>query len=305
MVSAPLLEFVGVGFAYHPKHPVLTGVTLRIEAGQRLAVVGPNGGGKTTLFRLAAGALRPASGQIAVTGSPVRHSRAGLRALRQQVQLVLQDPDDQLFSANVWQDVSFGPVNLGLPAEQVRRRCDAALAALGVSAIADRPTHLLSYGQRKRVAIAGAVAMRPRLLILDEPTAGLDPAGVETLLQTLHDLYAAGTTVVLSTHDVDLAFRWADAVAVVSGGGVRTVPTADGLADGPLLAAAHLAPAWAPLVHRLLDRIPDLAGARPHAAAELAALLDNTAPGGRPPQGTGAHRDHRNGDDACGAVAAP
>ncbi len=276
-MSAPLLEFDDVSFAYQPRRPILARVDLRVDPGQRLAVLGPNGGGKTTLFRLAAGALRPAGGQVAVGGIPVRYTRAGLRELRQQVQLVVQDPDDQLFSANVRQDVSFGPVNLGLPAEQVRRRCDAALAALGVSAIAERPTHLLSYGQRKRVAIAGAVAMHPRLLILDEPTAGLDPAGVEALLRTLDDLHTAGTTVVLSTHDVDLAFRWADAVAVVSGGGVRTVATVDGLADPALLAAAHLAPAWAPLVHRLLDRIPALAGARPRGVVELAALLNDAA----------------------------
>lgn len=274
-MNASLLEFDEVGFAYQPGRSILAGVNLRIDPGQRLAVLGPNGGGKTTLFRLAAGALRPATGQIAVAGTRVRHTRAGLRELRQQVQLVVQDPDDQLFSANVWQDVSFGPVNLGLSATQVRRRCDAALAALGVSALAERPTHLLSYGQRKRVAIAGAVAMHPRLLILDEPTAGLDPAGVEALLRTLDDLHTAGTTVVLSTHDVDLAFRWADAVAVVSSGGVRTVATADGLADGGLLAAADLVPAWAPLVHRLLDRIPELAGARPRAVTELAALLND------------------------------
>ncbi|WP_025617328.1 energy-coupling factor ABC transporter ATP-binding protein [Salinispora cortesiana] len=277
-MSAPLLEFAEVGFAYQPGQPILTGVNLRIDPGQRLAVLGPNGGGKTTLFRLAAGARRPAAGRISVAGTRARYTRAGLRELRQQVQLVVQDPDDQLFSANVRQDVSFGPVNLGLPAEQVRRRCEAALAALGVSGLADRPTHLLSYGQRKRVAIAGAVAMHPRLLILDEPTAGLDPAGVEALLSTLHDLHTAGTTVVLSTHDVDLAFRWADAVAVVSGGRVRTVATADGLADPALLAAAHLVPAWAPLVHQLLDQIPELAGARPRAVTELAALLHDAAP---------------------------
>lgn len=277
-MTGPLLELSDVHFAYQPERPVLTGVSLRVEAGRRLAVVGPNGGGKTTLFRLAAGSLAPGSGHVAVAGTRVRHTRSGLRAVRQQVQLVLQDPDDQLFSASVRQDVSFGPVNLGLPAEQVRRRCDEALAALGVTAVADRPTHLLSYGQRKRVAIAGAVAMRPRLLILDEPTAGLDPAGVEALLRTLDDLHATGTTVVLSTHDVDLAFRWADTVVVVAGGGVRSMPAATGLADERLLAAAHLVPAWAPLVHRLLDRVPELAGARPRSPAELAALLGREEP---------------------------
>ncbi|MET7747521.1 ATP-binding cassette domain-containing protein [Micromonospora sp. NPDC005367] len=280
MVSDPLLEFSAVHFAYQPQRPVLTGADLRVTAGQRLAVVGPNGGGKTTLFRLAAGSLTPGAGHVAIAGIRVRHDRTGLRAVRQQVQLVLQDPDDQLFSASVRQDVSFGPVNLGLAPEEIRRRCDEALAALGVTALAERPTHLLSYGQRKRVAIAGAVAMRPRLLILDEPTAGLDPAGVEALLRTLDDLHAGGTTVVLSTHDVDLAFRWANAVAVVAGGGVRMMPAAEALADTGLLAAADLLPAWAPLVHQVLDRIPGLAGARPGSAADLAALLTAEARAG-------------------------
>ncbi|NJP35097.1 ATP-binding cassette domain-containing protein [Micromonospora sp. HSS6-12] len=114
-MTGPLLELSDVHFAYQPERPVLTGVSLRVEAGRRLAVVGPNGGGKTTLFRLAAGSLTPGSGHVAAAGARVRHTRAGLRALRQQVQLVLQDPDDQLFSASVRQDVSFGPVNLGLP----------------------------------------------------------------------------------------------------------------------------------------------------------------------------------------------
>ncbi|SCL25592.1 cobalt/nickel transport system ATP-binding protein [Micromonospora pallida] len=275
-MTGPLLRMSGVDFAYQPRQPVLTGVELAVLPGQRLAVVGPNGGGKTTLFRLAVGALSPDAGLIEVAGSPVRRTRAGLLELRQRVQLVLQDPDDQLFSASVRQDVSFGPVNLGLPAEQVRQRCDEALAALQVTALADRPTHLLSYGQRKRVAIAGAVALRPELLILDEPTAGLDPAGVEALLRTLDDLHADGTTIMVSTHDVDLAFRWADEVVVVAGGGVRRVPTTEALADPELLTAARLTPAWAPLVHRLIDRLPELSGARPRSAAELAALLTTT-----------------------------
>ncbi|MCX4388095.1 ATP-binding cassette domain-containing protein [Micromonospora peucetia] len=269
-----LLRLSGVEFAYEPARPVLTDVTVDVETGRRLAVLGPNGGGKTTLFRLAVGALAPQAGHVEVAGKPVRRTRAGLLALRQRVQLVLQDPDDQLFSASVRQDVSFGPLNLGLSDTQVRQRCDEALTALGINALAERPPHLLSYGQRKRVAIAGAVALRPQLLILDEPTAGLDPAGVEALLHTLDDMQTTGTTVMMSTHDVNLAFRWADTVVVVSGGGARTMPVAEALADAALLAGAQLAPAWAPLVHRLLDRLPGLDGARPRSATELAALLD-------------------------------
>jgi cobalt/nickel transport system ATP-binding protein len=260
----PVLAASGLCFAYEPDRPVLAGADLSLNAGRRVAVLGPNGGGKTTLFRLLVGALEPGAGQVLLDGSPVRRTRRGLTALREQVQLVLQDPDDQLFAASVAQDVSFGPVNMGLPAGEVTRRVDEALAALGIGELADRPTHLLSFGQKKRTAIAGAVAMRPRLLVLDEPTAGLDPAGVEELLVTLAALHATGTTPVLSTHDVDLAYRWADEVAVVAGGVVHTGPTDAVLGDADLLRSARLGPAWAPAVHRLLG-----SGARPRTASEL------------------------------------
>jgi cobalt/nickel transport system ATP-binding protein len=267
----PVLAASGLAFSFEPDRPVLTGADLALYAGRRVAVLGPNGGGKTTLFRLLVGALEPSAGQVLLDGEPVRRTRRGRTALRRQVQLVLQDPDDQLFAASVAQDVSFGPVNMGLPAAEVTRRVEEALAALGIAELADRPTHLLSFGQKKRTAIAGAVAMRPRLLVLDEPTAGLDPTGVEELLATLAGLDAAGTTAVLSTHDVDLAHRWADDVAVVAGGVVRTGPADAVLADVDLLCSARLGPAWAPAVHHLLDRAGSTA--RPRTAAQLHALL--------------------------------
>jgi cobalt/nickel transport system ATP-binding protein len=270
-LNARLLEVSELSFEYEPGRPVLRQVNLTVEAGQRMAVVGPNGGGKTTLFRLVVGAIAPSGGQILLTGEPVRRTRRGLLNLRQQVQLVLQDPDDQLFAASVWQDVSFGPVNLGLETTVVRQRVAAALEALGITDLADRPTHLLSFGQRKRAAIAGAVAMRPRLLILDEPTAGLDPAGVEALLNTLDQLHRSGTTVLLSTHDVDLAYRWATQVAVVADNTIQQAPAGQALTDTTLLARANLTAAWAPLVSQLLARagIPGVATT----PAQLAQLL--------------------------------
>ncbi|CAM5385627.1 ABC transporter ATP-binding protein OS=Streptomyces griseomycini OX=66895 GN=FHS37_002598 PE=3 SV=1 [Streptomyces griseomycini] len=194
---------------------MLTDLDFEVREGRALALLGRNGSGKTTLMRLLSGGLRPDGGELTVEGRAVRYDRKGLTALRTTVQLVVQDPDDQLFAASVGQDVWFGPLNLGLSDTEVRARVAEALAALDITALADRPTHLLSYGQRKRTAIAGAIAMRPRVLILDEPTAGLDPDGQERLLTTLDGLRANGTTVVMATHDVDLALRWADDAALL------------------------------------------------------------------------------------------
>ncbi|MEJ8278553.1 energy-coupling factor ABC transporter ATP-binding protein [Pseudonocardia spirodelae] len=276
MSAAPVLEARGLRFAYPDGPAVLDGADLAVAPGRRLAVLGPNGGGKTTLFRLLLGLLAPAAGEVLLDGEPVRRTRRGLVRLREAAQLVLQDPDDQLFSADVAQDVSFGPLNLGLPGPEVDARVRDALAAVGISGLADRPTHRLSFGQRKRVAIAGALAVRPRVLVLDEPTAGLDPAGVEELVAVLADLHAAGTAVVLSTHDVDLAHRWADDVAVVAGGRVRRGPADRVLDDAELLAGARLGPAWAPAVARLLA-LAGHDGAAPRTAAELHGLLTGLA----------------------------
>lgn len=274
-MSPPVLEGRGLVFGYRDGPPVLDGADLAVRTDRRLAVLGPNGGGKTTLFRLLLGLLVPRRGQVLLDGAPLDRGRRGLARLRAGAQLVLQDPDDQLFAADVAQDVSFGPLNLGLDPAEVDRRVAEALAAVGVADLAGRPTHLLSFGQRKRVAIAGALAVRPRLLVLDEPTAGLDPAGVEELVATLDRLHEGGTAVVLSTHDVDLAHRWADDVAVVAGGRVRSGSAAALLGDPDLLAAARLGPAWAPAVARLLGELGH-PGPPPRTAAELHALLATT-----------------------------
>ncbi|MEU2544335.1 ATP-binding cassette domain-containing protein [Streptomyces roseolus] len=272
----PVVELAGAGFAYEDGPPVLTDVGFAVHEGRAVALLGRNGGGKTTLLRLLSGGLRCGSGALLLDGAEVAYDRKGLTRLRTSVQLVVQDPDDQLFAASVAQDVSFGPMNLGLPEDEVRLRVAEALEALDITALADRPTHLLSYGQRKRAAIAGAVAMRPRVLIMDEPTAGLDPHGQERLLETLGRLRAAGTTVVMATHDVDLALRWADEAAVLSPAGLRTGPAAELLADEALLDAARLRRPWAVSVGRLLRArglLPEGVPA-PRTAEELDALLD-------------------------------
>ena len=219
---------------------VLRGLDLTVPAGSRVALLGANGSGKTTLLRTLAGAHRPSAGQVLLDGEPVRFDRAGLREHRRRVQLVLQDPDDQLFSADVRQDVSFGPLNLGLSEEQAAEATDAAIAAMGIEHLADRPTHQLSYGERKRAVIAGALAMNVDVLLLDEPTAGLDPAGVEALLQTLVQINERGTTLVFSTHEVDNALAFATHAAVMTEGKLRQGGLVEVLSDADLLAAARL-----------------------------------------------------------------
>ncbi|MDH6540505.1 ATP-binding cassette domain-containing protein [Streptomyces sp. SPB4] len=264
-----VVELAGAGYAYEDGPDVLSGVDFGIEGGRALVLLGRNGSGKTTLMRLLSGGLRPGTGELRLDGARVAYDRAGLTRLRTSVQLVVQDPDDQLFAASVEQDVSFGPMNLGLAEAEVRARVDAALAALDITALRDRPTHLLSYGQRKRAAIAGAVAMAPRVLILDEPTAGLDPDGQERLLDVLAGLRSDGTTVVMATHDVDLAVRWADDAAVLTPSGIRTGPAHALLSDPELLASAGLRQAWSPAVTAFL---------------RARGLLSEHAPGPRTPE---------------------
>lgn len=230
--------------AYPGAAPVLNGATCQLNRGVRLALLGANGSGKTTLLRCLSGAHRPESGQIVLAGQPLQHSKHGLRDHRRRVQLVLQDPDDQLFSADVTQDVAFGPLNLGLDETQVRERVAEALELLGVTHLAERPTHQLSYGERKRVTIAGAVAMRPEVLLLDEPTAGLDPAGVAETRAALDRLSSQGTTIALATHDVDFALDWADEVAVVCEAKVSQGSPSEILTNSELLSRAHLRQPW-------------------------------------------------------------
>ncbi|MFE5399135.1 ATP-binding cassette domain-containing protein [Streptomyces sp. NPDC056568] len=274
--APPPVALRGASFAYEEGPDVLSGLDFEVREGRALALLGRNGSGKTTLMRLLSGGLRPDTGTLTVDGEPVAYDRKGLTRLRTTVQLVVQDPDDQLFAASVGQDVSFGPLNLGLSDAEVRSRVEEALAALDIAALADRPTHLLSYGQRKRTAIAGAVAMRPRVLILDEPTAGLDPDGQERLLATLDGLRAGGTTVVMATHDVDLALRWSDDAALLTPDGVHTGPTARTLARAELLGRAGLRLPWGVAVARVLRArglLTDSA-AGPRTPEELAALAD-------------------------------
>jgi len=221
----------------------LDGLSLSVAAGESLAILGPNGAGKSTLLLHLNGTLRPQAGQVELMGAPAGYTRKALTDWRRRVGLVLQDADDQLFAATVFEDVSFGPLNLGLSDAEARERVEEALAALSISDLRDRPTHMLSGGQKRRVAIAGAVAMRPEVLLLDEPTAGLDEAGSEQLLTLLRGLLARGMTLVFSTHDVELAAQLASRVALFRAGQVAAEGDAVAvLADRAALAEVGLRP---------------------------------------------------------------
>lgn len=205
MAGMNILEVRDLSFDYEYGQRALQGVSLMIGEGTSTAVLGANGAGKSTLFLHLNGVHRPQAGQVLFRGVPVRYDRKGLLDLRQRVGIVFQDPNDQLFSANVRGDISFGPLNLGWSQERVRAKVTEVMEQLSISHLQDRPTHGLSFGQKKRVAVAGVLAMEPEVLILDEPTAGLDPAGVHELLSLLTGLQRQqGMTLLLSTHDIDL-----------------------------------------------------------------------------------------------------
>jgi len=215
------MAFEQVSYAYPctPK-PTLRGLSLEIAAGRRCAVIGQNGCGKTTLFRLANGLYQPTGGIVRWGGTPLRYDRPSLNHLRQQVGLVFQDPEQQLVAATVEEDLSYGLCNLGLPEAEIAQRVKQSLEDFELADLADFPVNYLSLGQKRRLAIADMVILHPRLLLLDEPTAYLDPGQVRNLHRLLTTIQASGTTVVLATHDLDFVYNWADWVVVMHQGQV-------------------------------------------------------------------------------------
>jgi len=217
-MSDSILKLEDVSYRYPDGTRALDSCSLTINRGTRTAVLGANGAGKTTMFLHLNGILRPSSGRVCWEETALDYSRGGMRKLRSRVGLMFQNPDNQLFSASVREDVSFGPMNLGLEEAIVRKQVEEALLAVGMTDSADRPVHNLSYGQKKRVCIAGVLAMRPEVLVLDEPMAGLDAAMQEELTVILERLHTSGMTIVIATHDLDYAYGWADEVIVLQSG---------------------------------------------------------------------------------------
>ncbi len=193
-------------------------VNLQLHMGEQKAIVGQNGSGKTTLFKLIMGLLEPTSGNIFVHDRKV--TRENLWEVRQSIGFLFQNPDDQLFAPTVWEDVAFGPTNLGLSEHEVANRVNCALEKVGMCDYIDRPVNQMSHGQAKRVALAGIVAMRPSILILDEPFAGLDFPMMSGIVDIIKELRQEGISILYTTHNWFFLENWADSVAVLDQGRV-------------------------------------------------------------------------------------
>ena len=229
------IDIRGLTYAYPDGTLALGGLDLRIAEGERVALLGPNGAGKSTLMLNVNGVIR-GDGEVTVGG--IRLTDETLREVRSRVGLVFQDPDDQLFMTTLYDDVAFGPLNMGLTAEDVDARVHRALHAVGLADETSRPAHHLSFGQRKRAALATVLAMDPAVLVLDEPTSNLDPRSRRRMIELLRGLPA---TQLVATHDMDLAWRLCERAVLLDGGCVAADGPADELlADADLLEAHGL-----------------------------------------------------------------
>ena len=217
-MSELILEAVDLEYSYPDGTKALRNVNLQVHKGEKLAILGSNGAGKSTLFMQFNGIFRPNSGTIKYQREDISYKNKALIELRKKVGIVFQDPDSQLFSASVWQDISFGPLNLELTEEVVMNRVEQAMSDTETIDLKDKPTHMLSYGQKKRVSIAGVLAMEPEVIIFDEPTAWLDPRHAREFMELLEKLSQEGKTIIISTHDVDLAYSWSDRIAIMYSG---------------------------------------------------------------------------------------
>ncbi len=235
------IQTINLTYTYHDGTKALDNVNFSVEKGENIAILGPNGAGKSTLLHHFNGLLMPTSGKVMVLDKEVAAS--DLDWVRQKVGLVFQDPDDQLFTPSVIEDVEYGPKNLKLPEEDVKARSAHVLDKMGITHLRDRPPHRLSFGEKKKVSLATALVLKPELLILDEPTANLDLVSRRGLIDTLNELSREGTTVIISTHDAEAIPELADRIIVISHGEkLCEGKTGEVLQDKAMLEASGLEP---------------------------------------------------------------
>lgn len=214
-----LFRIENLTYEYSDGTLALDDISLGFRKAERIALLGTNGSGKTTLLNHFNGILKPTSGKIYFEEKPLKYVAKSLLELRQRVGFVFQDPNDQLFAPTVKQDVAFGPLNLGQKPEQVKELVDEALETVGMIEFKEKPPHFLSLGQKKRVALAGVLAMKPEVIIMDEPTSNLDPRATSEILHLLLRLNKeSGITLLLATHDVDMVPLFADKLLILNKG---------------------------------------------------------------------------------------
>ncbi|MDU5145989.1 MAG: ATP-binding cassette domain-containing protein [Paenibacillus dendritiformis] len=237
-------------FEYEDGKRALEDVSIDLAKGNIIGLVGANGSGKSTLFKLLLGLLKPSSGEVTFHGRPLRYGKKELLSLRTEVGIVFQDPDQQIFYSNVADDVAFALRNLGRGEEEIAARVNQALATVGAAEFRDKPVQYLSYGQKKRVAIAGALALDTRWLLLDEPTAGLDPEGRQIMMELIRDLAGAGKNILISSHDIDLIYEICTYVYILKQGRVLAEGAeTEVFADAALVREAGLAQPWLVKLH--------------------------------------------------------
>ncbi|WP_027366144.1 ATP-binding cassette domain-containing protein [Desulfotruncus alcoholivorax] len=267
---ANIIKVENLFFTYSDGTRALNGVSFAVEEGSRVAMLGPNGAGKSTLLLHLNGLHLPQQGSVSVQGREVNKKTE--KWVRTMVGMVFQDPDNQVFSSTVWDDVSFGPVNMGLSSAEVTSRVSKALHAVGMYEYKDKPPYHLSYGQKKRVAIAGILAMEPGVIVLDEPMAYLDPSGKEQVVNILDELHQRGITIIIATHDVDLAAEWADHIIIVKDGRVLADGGSELLIQKKIVEEASLT---YPLVSRIFLNIPELAITVPRTVNQAVKVIRN------------------------------
>lgn len=244
-VSESIITFEQVSYQYGDGTMALDEINLTIEKGKKIALLGNNGAGKSTLFLLLNGILKPTGGSIFYNGQKLTYKRKEMKQLRQQVGIVFQNSETQLFSSSVYEDIQYGPRNLNLPKEEIERRVKNVIALTETEPLKDKPPHFLSIGQKKRVAIAGIVAIEPEILVLDEPTAGLDPYYAKRMIDLLNKIHHRNQTILLSTHNVDLAYEWADEVIILNNGHLLAQGTpVEVFNQREILEKSHLQKPW-------------------------------------------------------------
>jgi cobalt/nickel transport system ATP-binding protein len=227
-----MLKIENLHYTYEDGTPALNGIDLQIERGDFLAVLGSNGSGKTTLIKHLNGLLHPTLGRVLLEGKPIE--RVEDRDVFSRIGIVFQDPNDQLFASTVEEDVAFGPTNMGLAPQEIKERVHRALHQVGMQDYGRKAIHALSHGQKKRICVAGILAMEPQVIILDEPTAGLDPMGVHSLMHLLEDLNKKqGITMIMATHVVDLVPLFMSKIAILSKGQVLRCGTPEEVFGDP------------------------------------------------------------------------